>query len=456
MHLLDAHQLAPGKVHIRGLDHLTTNDIRSFALENFATERPLRVEWIDDTSANIIYSTEEAATFALASFVQNPMAQHQLADPLELRMAKTPSAHRDVQLYVRQALITDIKAPNAHETSRFYLMNPDKDPSERRKQKGRWSQHENGPTRQRRQREPEPPAFNESMYDDDAGALAARITTASPKRRQLSSSSTEGNARPAFRGRRLGDLFAGKLDSGRLRDRSASPRVSQDGDGRLGFAEVDTIGRKTRRRSSPLPRLPAVRSNAGRGLLPGHGIQTTALRRPANGTELFPAKMPTNDHTARELFPRRRSSGESNHRRSNALDAADGGKDLFANRITPSILRPDSRNTIDRPSNGIDEHMAGVKPRREHSIRGTASTIYNPGFSIRGAAGGISQTKVLFPGKSSNVGKEVFGAPTSKTANTGKELFGAPTSKIANTGKELFGAPTKTIGVRKRAEDMFT
>jgi len=415
------------------------------------------VEWIDDTSANIVYFTGEAATLALASFVQDSVAHNQLADPLELRKAKTLSAHRDVQLSVRQALVTDIKAPNAHETSRFYLMNPDKDPSERRKQKGQWSHHESGPIRQRRQPVPEPPVFTESMYDDDVGALAARITTTSTKRRRLSGSSRVDNAGSEPRGRRLGDLFAGKLDSGRLRDRSGSPKVTQDGDGRLGFAELDTIGRRSRRRSSPLPRLPAVRNNLGRELLPGHGMQTAASMRPGSGTELFTAKMPTNGHAVRELFPPRRgSSGESHHRRSNALDAADGRKDLFANRMPPSTLRPDSRNTMNQTSDSIDERMIGVRLRQEHSIRGAASTVYNPGFSIRGAAGVTSQAKELFPSKSSNLGKELFSEPTSKSSNVGKDLFSAPTSKTANSGRELFDAPTKTIGVRRRAEDMFT
>ena len=55
-------------MHLRGLDNLTTKDITAFANE-YSTHKFEKVEWIDDTSANIIYATGEMALSALESFV---------------------------------------------------------------------------------------------------------------------------------------------------------------------------------------------------------------------------------------------------------------------------------------------------------------------------------------------------------------------------------------------------
>ncbi|KAF4976956.1 hypothetical protein F66182_17438, partial [Fusarium sp. NRRL 66182] len=41
------------KVHIRGVDEMTTDHIKQFALSYFPDEEASRIEWIDDTSANI-------------------------------------------------------------------------------------------------------------------------------------------------------------------------------------------------------------------------------------------------------------------------------------------------------------------------------------------------------------------------------------------------------------------
>ncbi|KAG9650642.1 hypothetical protein KCU64_g8994, partial [Aureobasidium melanogenum] len=41
-------ELAPTKVHIRGLDNLTTDNIRQFAAEYYSLDNFQRVEWIDD------------------------------------------------------------------------------------------------------------------------------------------------------------------------------------------------------------------------------------------------------------------------------------------------------------------------------------------------------------------------------------------------------------------------
>jgi hypothetical protein len=64
----DALQPTPEKVHLRGLDNLTTKDIRAFASEYFAAYKPANIEWIDDTSANLVYDSSEIAQEALLAF----------------------------------------------------------------------------------------------------------------------------------------------------------------------------------------------------------------------------------------------------------------------------------------------------------------------------------------------------------------------------------------------------
>ena len=58
-------------MHIRGVDELTTDNIKEFAALNFSLEHPARVEWIDDTSANIVYSSPEIGLQALAALTHD-------------------------------------------------------------------------------------------------------------------------------------------------------------------------------------------------------------------------------------------------------------------------------------------------------------------------------------------------------------------------------------------------
>src|SRR5271170_1484852 len=55
----------PEKIHIRGVDDMHTNDIRAFANDHFPSNEPSHIQWIDDTSANIIYPSREVALQAI-------------------------------------------------------------------------------------------------------------------------------------------------------------------------------------------------------------------------------------------------------------------------------------------------------------------------------------------------------------------------------------------------------
>jgi hypothetical protein len=309
--------LAPTKIHIRGLDNLTTDNIRLFAGEYYSLDDFQRVEWIDDTSANLIYETAQAAQEALIALSDLPDG-HNVA-PLQMRSAKPLPSNPDTQLYIRQATLADKKAPRAHERSRFYLMNPDHDPRER---KGDYDDRKRGPRRDNRQRDEAPKPFDVNMYDDAEEESPALSYDDEDDRRNTRRTRDERPRRP-----RGGDLFAGK-ETGRLRDRSASP--VRDGDGRYGFDQEQPARRTARRRTiSPAPRkkdlIPAARASAGPiELLPAKNTSKTfGLDAPPTSTS--PPKR------NRELFPNK--SARSNHRRSDALDAGE----TATIRRTPSL-----------------------------------------------------------------------------------------------------------------------
>ncbi|KAJ9656950.1 hypothetical protein H2201_008353 [Coniosporium apollinis] len=457
---------APEKVHIRGVDNLTTADIKFFASELYPSDLFVRVEWIDDTSANIVYQTAEAATAALAAFSDF----YQVVDPAlvplsELRKAKKLATHPDADLQVRQAFSTDVKKKGAREASRFYLMNPDKDPSERRKRfdsrrgrGGRRASDENGDYRRRRfddrehrrRRDGEQEvAFDVSMYDDDAGAAPTR-PAAHSRRESYSGYSSSGEGpgrrRAGGRGRDDGDLFANRVAKkpdetyGRLRDRSASP--AGEGDGRLGFENDETTARRRLRRRSSTPP-PAYRKrdpnphpsgNVGKELFPAKEPIVILSSPPANSAkELFPRKS-SPAKRSRELFPHK--TAVSNHRRTDALDAGESA-DIVAN----GSQERKSRDLFDRINSGGSSFgrlhdrptipTAGADETEGFSIRGSGTSQEVPGFSIRGAA-----------------------STPDPTAPPVKELF--PLRTGGNAGKELFAEKIKGRGgPRRKAEDMY-
>ncbi|CAD0024002.1 unnamed protein product [Aureobasidium pullulans] len=341
-----------------GLDpeiaQLEAEAMKIFAGEYYSLDNFQRVEWIDDTSANLIYESAEAASEALNALSDLPDGAAQHVAPLQMRKAKALPSNSEAELYIRQATLADKKAPRAHERSRFYLMNPDHDPRER---KADYDNRRRGPRRDNRQRPEAAKPFDVNMYDDAEETPALSYDDEDDRRNVR-----RRDERP--RRPRGGDLFAGK-DTGRLRDRSASP--VRDGDGRYGFDQEQPERRTARRRTiSPAPRkkdlmAPARASKGPIELLPAKGGKTFGLDTPLTSTS--PPKR------NRELFPNK--SSRSNHRRSDALDAGE----------TASIRRPESGG---------------------FSIRGSAQ-VDVPGFSIRGASREVNPVvKELFPSKFSN------------------------------------------------------
>lgn len=377
----DANMPAREKVHLRGLDSFNPEELKQYLFDHYSANPHRRIEWVNDTSANIIYHHPDHAREALISLseIQDPNLP-----TTEMRPAKKLSTRPDVELFVRQAMMSDKKIQNARLYSKFYLNNPDYDP-ELREYNPRYNRRGRGGMRDggRREREPAPKAFNVDMYDDNAGDNSD--VDIGQQLRQ----SSKHDSPPRKRRYENVDLFEGK-SNGRLRDRSRSPY--RDGDGRYGFDD-EQPQRKTARRRSRTP--PQRRrqpdrdvANVPKELFPSRAPQSTETLLSASnkGIELVPNHA---SKRSRELFPNR--TPHSNHRRSDALD----------NHETAGIISSPSRSLADRITGGPAE--AGF------SFKGAAEA---PGISIRGAAREINpKVKELFPMKAgNNMGKELFPA----------------------------------------------
>lgn len=432
---VDSSAPAPNKVHIRGLDTLTTGDVRNYAAEHYSLDLFKRVEWINDTSANLVYDTDAAAAEALTA-----LSAEEATEPLRLRRAHQLSTHPNMELEIRQAIIADTKQPGAKDRSRFYLFNPEYDPDSRatgvRKRRRNDDRGGNGRRREddrfnRRSSRDEQP-FDVNFYDD-AAAPALR-------HRKSEYSAGESSRRKVTFGE---DLFGNK-NHGRLRDRSASP--VRDGDGKYGFEEDQPYRRSARRRSLTPPR---ALHETGRG----NQRARDGLRK-----ELFPDRKPSdpqsNPHTdvpvssmtlSKELFPDKVLAAA--HRRSDAqnlkLDQVADiiGKytlDGMDDRVAYSM--PDERPSARRGRDLFSRISGGPKMVSSHG-RLNQDEADGPGYNIRGA------------GRSE--GFSILGASRENAENPlVKELF--PLKSGTGEAKDLFDGRIKgRAAARRRAEDLF-
>ena len=438
-------ELAPHKVYIRGLEDLTTSDIQAFSFEHYPlNENPPRVEWIDDTSANIVFGGKETAMVALRHFTLTS-EKDELLPPSQLRAAKPLSTRPGSSLYVRIAAVTDQKRPRAYEASRFYMMHPEHDPREQRRRggssqgnsdyrrKGYSDEH-----RRRRQKDNEV-GFDASIYDDGRP---------SSRRDSLSSSVNGHGIEQKGNGRLRGDSYRPARDERNgartSRNRSASPigrnghtpppsyryrdphPFPQENKGKELFPSIISPGRDTNRNAKDLFSSKILAADVNKG---PYLTKSALAREPApNGRDLPSNKMRATE-MKRELFPDKVIPNK--HSRSDAFDAADATADLFAGGM--SVPFTDGSSSRKSPIHGLRSSRSrsrvdGGDVEVGLNIRG-ASRKQNQGFLIRGGAGvtTIGTMKELFPGKAAG--------------NAGKELFA---EKVEGRG-----------GRRNRAEDMF-
>ncbi|KAI1205993.1 uncharacterized protein F4807DRAFT_441272 [Annulohypoxylon truncatum] len=372
----DDDTLVPSKVHIRGLDVMNPDDVKSYVAEHFPDETVRKIEWIDDSSANLLFSSDSVAARALSSLTVEDVQDVTQLPPRKTIAAKPFSKKPEVTLQIRLAVVADKKQAGAASRSRFYLLNPGYDPEERwRRSEARRYRDRDGDsygrrrTRESRYQEVED-HFDVSLYDDDEATLSNRALQSRPRRRQsyASDTSDDTRGRDSYQSENRGkELFPG-ISSGRSgsqRQRSASPR-GRDGDEVMG--ETTNGGSANRNRD----RARAIKSRISR------------------------------TNRARELFP-----DEPTSKAGRLGDDIEDATTL----LSKGIMLPLMDGSNDAPKTAarkLEDRIMLPGRGQGFSIRGTASQrSTEQGFAIKGNAG--KTAKELFPEKLGvNSGKELF------------------------------------------------
>ncbi|KAI2602409.1 hypothetical protein GGR54DRAFT_503235 [Hypoxylon sp. NC1633] len=375
----DQYALVPNKVHIRGLDTMNPDQVRAYIAEHFPEDPVDRIEWIDDSSANILFGSGSTAARALRSLAIDDIPDVSQLPILRSFFAKPFSEKPDVSLQIRLAVAADKKQVGAASRSRFYLLNPEYDPEERRRRtESRRFRERDGDGHNRRrtggiQTQEAEEQFDVSLYDDDPNTSSGHaLQSWHARRRSLTPDASKDRRRwNSYRNDNRGkELFPDGLSSRAVsqRERSASPirdrRGDRDEDENPSAQDRD--GARTRRsrlcRSNQSRELFPDDSDAGVGRL-GDRVEDTATLL-AKGIML-----PLMDKSS---------------------DVLEAGERRPADRIPA----PDRRAS--------DSVVSGF------NIRGTASqTSTDQGFAIKGSAG--KSAKELFPEKLGiNAGKELF------------------------------------------------
>lgn len=343
------------------METLHTDDIKAYIKGHFGVVD--RVEWIDDSSANLLFSSEPTARDAIAA-----LSLVEIADPSALAVgeslpAKPVEGRPEISLQVRFALHGDKKAVGAALRSRYYLLHPEHDPEERRRRqqdnrsryRDRDGDYRRNGGRRRRDSDDEVERFEASMYDD-----------APPVSRSRRDSEPEGGPRSYTAENRGKELFSGRRPG---RNRSASPVRGPTGDDLISQRASSTRNRTQAR--SIKDRLSA-------------------------------------DNSVKELFP---TKGEP-------VTRGGGQLDQLERAIGSARLREEDRPKIV----AVPEMSSTVGA---FNIRGIANKRgEGEGFTIKGVASGAS-ARELFPDRfgGSNVGKELFDSGRSKRRQKAEDLF---------------------------------
>ncbi|EHY53862.1 hypothetical protein HRR83_004505 [Exophiala dermatitidis] len=445
------------KVHIRGVDEMHTNDILAFVHDHFSeVGEDVHVQWIDDTSANICFRDNATAKKAHLAFLANPITVDQLTnEPFELRTAKPLASRPASMLVVRVAQQGDRKRKGARDASRYYLLHPDQDPTERMRREfanSRTSRPENGDYRRRRfddrelhrrrrdhDRNDEGTDFSANMYDDAPATATEKEQTA--RGRDLFSRVSKGRRRSASPGRprtRNSDEIdiSGSEDEGRVRRRGSAYRDRSDRGPRTNSGKELFSSTPDRKGSSGLhsDRIELFPSKAAT-VDASMNIDQTDNAAPKATTD--PSNARANVAAAKRLKADLLSAAQTSprsHRRSHAMDAKN--EEDLAERFARKSISIDSTKSF---KNGMANNGIELFPSSGHSsgaglnIKGAAKDKDGAGFSIKGSGGfsikGRAGVKELFPNQYDKGGR--------------------------NEGKELFDEPVREKRIRRRAGDLF-
>lgn len=327
---LDTDQLAHEKVFLKGVDNMSTANVKAFVAEHFTAASIVKVEWIDDSSCCLVYRTPEEAAGALSALALEQ--QQQELPALAIRPAKLASSHPDSRLEVRIARQTDKKIAGARDRSRYYLFNPEEDRVEqaarlrREREEARRNRRRNdtdGGEYERRHydsrehdRRRNVDSYTDNFYDDDVSSRNSRNVSRSRNSRDRSYSPARERRQ---RSRSPIELFPGRVSRNRSRELFPE-RMRMEESGRL--------------RTEPLelfPRKPAASSRFSVSPGPGPGP-----------VELFPEKLGHRiKRPAKKSLEERINldSGSGSDRdtgyriKGRGGKTADDGNDLFAQKL---------------------------------------------------------------------------------------------------------------------------
>lgn len=410
---------------MRGVDELSTQNIEVYASDYYADETP-RVQWIDDTSANLMYSNATHSAAALVSLCAHATTVEEIRlNPFELRTARPMATHPGCMLTVRISKVKDKKIKGARHASRYYLLHPEADPEERlrrEKSSGRARRGEDGEyTRnkfderehtRRRKYEDDNAATNDfaaSMYDEapttgpteDRGRdLFSRITKS---RRRSASPATNGDAIP------MSDSDDDRPRPRKYRSRDAPPPRKRDNVGRELFSSSNTDHHSGMRSENP------------------DNFVKKALNKPRADPDgpRYQANAAAARQFRADMKAAQSQSPINSHRRSRAMDTR-VEEDLIERFGRKSISLDSSKSVMQTTANSGKELFDGDSEMNGGlNIRGSA----HQGMSIKGRAENVRE---LFPGR-----------------------YSEEHGKRGNARKELFDEKVRTRAPKKQAFDLF-
>lgn len=415
------------------------------------------MQWIDDTSANLVYSSSDIALQALEALCAvTPAKAELIANPLQLRDTKPRSGSH---LEVRRAVVGDKKKRNAKESSRYYLLHPEADPIERMR-----TEFANGRTR----RNGDHGDYQRRRYDDREDRRRRDQATNNEAGGDFTASmyddKPEESRQPRSRGR-LGRRSA--------RNRSASPGrsitnsdeiiiddVSDSENDRSSLRRRNNRNNRFRDRSPPPDYTvddphPFPKGNREKELFPCNaGTKSGQLASDTLQAQKQSDRAAAAAKLKRELFPHK--TDRSNHRRSDAVDARTKADAANSDELSSNMSRrmdlTDSNSTSTSANAGKELFSTTTNHVTSAFNPASASaSTSNAGFSIKGTAG------LSIRG---GAGMSIKGAAAAATPTNVRELFPDKFVRGAgagNEGKELFSDKIKGRGSvrRNRAEDLF-
>ncbi|EFY87457.1 hypothetical protein J3459_011080 [Metarhizium acridum] len=350
--------LIPNKLHIRGVDTLHTDDIKAYIKSHFGPVD--KIEWIDDSSANLVFVNELTARDAIMALSAIEVVDVTVLPPGETLPAKSFDGKPEISLHVRFAVTTDKKQAGAALRSRYYLLHPEHDPEERRRRykenrpryRERDDDYRRSAGRRRRDSDDDVETFEASMYDD--------IPRSSRSQRD---SAPAANLRSYAEENRGKELFMKKSTR---RDRSASPRRDRDGD-----AQMDDMDGSSHRNRAQ-----------------ARSIKNRIVA----------------DNSSKELFPTRASG------RGGQLDQLEDsiGSARLEDQDLPKIV------DISDAQSGNSINIRGLANQRADD---------RAGFSIKGAAATSARELFPDKLGASNAGKELLDPARSKRRQRAEDLF---------------------------------